>query len=194
MSFDKVKNNHLEIKAVKISGVGKCSVKVEDDNLIMKPLEIDYDSEIVPFSKIVNLSYDAGNFIIEPKIKVTTNQITYNLKGVNDNDSEMMSFYTKLKSIKRESYSKRLNLNDDIEYDIEEDIYDHKQEETSKKSLPTINKNYNNQLAKNFSKNTSQDTNKEDPTEEIRKYHKLKEDKIITEEEFNKKKKELLKL
>ena len=172
------------VGVVKISGYGKASVRIEA-NKLMESYE--HNNNIVePISAITLLSYYPGNFINEPKLTIGVNSKQYILAGVDDNDTELEQFYNTLLGIKNREKHGPLNKNG---------MPKPNQQITNPKKAPQSN-NFTQQtpIGENNIQTPEEETNQADPVDEIRRYYQLKEDGIITEEEFEKKKKQLLEL
>ncbi|WP_455646153.1 SHOCT domain-containing protein [Methanosphaera sp.] len=190
---------------VKIDGLGKCSARLESNEIVLTPYEGQRPVS-VKLPSINLLSYDKGNFINEPKMTVGVSGRQYVLAGVNNNDDELERFYNTILDLKdREQRSKQgkpqgnpnnsrngmphpnPNItnpnkqpnkqpvnNQDIDYEPQQqDTYESEDNFTTHEPVH---------------ENISQ----KDPVDEIRRYYELKEDGIISEDEFNQKKKQLL--
>ena len=172
------------VGVVKIQGYGKASARIEANKLIIESYE--HNNNIVEsISAITLLSYYPGNFINEPKLTIGVNSKQYVLAGVDDNDTELEQFYNTLLGIKNREKHGPLNKNG---------MPRPNQQITNPKKAPQSD-NFTQQSIIDNNMQTAQDETKQaDPVDEIRRYHQLKEDGIITEEEFEKKKKQLLNL
>ena len=189
-----IKNAH-GVGIVKVNNIGKCSAKIDSNKLILKPYE--GNSEVViPISEINLIQYDKGNFINEPKLSVGAIGSQFVLAGVDNNDDELNAFYQTLLDLRQKQEKLLTN-------------------QKRNEGMPHPNKNVTNpnklmNTENNFPKTDNQkpvtdgtnQINDElaaqqvefDPVDEIRRYYELKEDGIITEEEFEQKKKQLLDL
>ena len=152
----------------RIKGIGKASLELSDNNFIIKSSEINYNfGERV--SNIDFIIYSKGDFIQNDKMFIGIAGNQFDIECT-ENEDEFKSFYDIIKSIKgRQSSNNRLNK------DFTEKI-------------PSENNNVVDEVSENQEKETIK------VSEEIRNFHNLMKDGIITEEEFEEKKKELLKL
>ena len=175
---------------VKIDGFGKASARIESNKLIFDSYESSNTiKENIP--DITLLSYNQGNFINEPKLIIGITNIQYVLAGVDNNDDELERFYHRLLDIKNNEKA-NINKNQSGMPRPNQNITN-----PNKISQPPFNQNINqrniNQNDNNIPSNNPDEENiQKDPVDEIRRYYQLKEDGIITEDEFNKKKKQLL--
>lgn len=170
------------VGVVKIPTFGKASARIESNKLILESYE--HPNRIVEsISAITLLSYKPGNFINEPKLTIGVSSKQYILAGVDDNDVELEQFYNTLLNIKnKQNNSPRLTNS----------MPQPNQNITNPHKAPQSN-NFTPQADNiNATPEKKSVTPPEDPADEIRKYYQLKEDGIITEEEFEKKKKQLL--
>ncbi|MBQ6220273.1 MAG: SHOCT domain-containing protein [Methanosphaera sp.] len=187
------------VGVVKIKGFGKASARIESNNIIFDSYESSNTiKESIP--SITLLSYNQGNFINEPKLIIGISNMQYVLAGVDDNDEELERFYHTLLNIKN---NEKINNNK-----LSSGMPKPNQNITNPNKMPQqLNQNNNQNMVNNAPKNSyvinkanenpndvehTQKPVLKDPVDEIRRYYQLKEDGIITEEEFNKKKKQLL--
>lgn len=173
------------VGVVKIQGYGKASARIETNKLIIESYE--HNNNIVePISAITLLSYYPGNFINEPKLTIGVNSKQYILAGVDDNDTELEQFYNTLLGIKNREKHGPLNKNG---------MPRPNQQITNPKKAPQSDSFAQPaQINENNIQMPEEEIKQADPVDEIRRYYQLKEDGIITEEEFEKKKKQLLDL
>lgn len=179
---------------VKVDGMGKCSAKLENNAIILDPYESPQQSQIIPLEEINFLSYDEGNFINEPKFNIGTSGKHYVLAGVDDNDDELKRFYNTILNIKENSRIPKYQ--NGVPQPNTHVTNPNKQPQLQHNNMdfnPSVNNSTEQSqphLLNNDDVIDGQD--KMDPVAEIRRYFELKEDGIITEEEFTKKKKQLL--
>ena len=177
------------VGVVKVNNIGKCSSIIDQNKLILNP----YDSNniiAIPIAEINLIQYDKGNFINEPKLTVGAGGSQFVLAGVDNNDDELNAFYETLLDM-RQNQEKLLKNNN----------------QSKNPGMPIPNKNITNpnkllntennfqqikQPKNNFVPEESEPQQEIDAVDEIRRYYELKEDGIISEEEFNQKKKQLL--
>lgn len=200
---------------VKIDGFGKCSAIVDGNQIIITS----YDSGRsfkVDFAEINLLSYNQGNFINEPKMHIGTPGKHYVLAGVDNNDEELERFYNTVLNIKdREQQGQQhrnnqgshrsgmphpnpniTNPNKQPHHTQNEFIPNNSFDDIPSGGNSMDDYEPSNDFT-NYENQTPEDEAippkvQKDPVDEIRRYYELKEDGIITEEEFNKKKKQLL--
>lgn len=204
---------------VKIDGMGKCSVRLESNQIIIEQYESSQRSTAIPLPDINLLSYDQGNFINEPKMHVGVSGRHFVFAGVDNNDDELQRFYNTILNLKEREQqrnqpnqkphhsgmprpnpnvtnpNKNPNINRPPVNNLEPNNQPPRapQQNTPELNMP-VNENPDfpvDQPETEYIEEPVQ-TQKIDPVEEIRRYYELKEDGIITEEEFDKKKKQLL--
>ncbi|WP_069592915.1 SHOCT domain-containing protein [Methanosphaera sp. WGK6] len=193
------------VGVVKIDGLGKCSARLESDEIVLTT----YDGQRqvpVKLSSINLLSYDKGNFINEPKMTIGVSGRQYVLAGVNNNDAELERFYNTILDLKdREHRSKQgkqqTNPNNHKGMPHPNPNITNPNKQPNKQQVTTQNMDYEQPQQQDTYKNEDNFTTSEsipenisqkDPVDEIRRYYELKEDGIISEDEFNQKKKQLL--
>lgn len=218
---------------VKVSGVGKCSVIIRQNQVVMDSYEASNNAIVLPIPQIVFLDYKEGNFINEPKMYIGMPDAQFELAGVDNNDDEFKRFFDTLLNIKNNesrmnqsrqannqqtslSQNKNNNPNPTLQTPIDKKLNSQTPKDkgpmpqpnpniTNPNKLPSETNNYETNTNSEFDQsNPNNYENTEiteetqsiqvDPADEIRKYYQLKEDGIITEEEFNQKKKQLLDL
>ena len=180
------------VGVVKVNNIGKCSAIIDQNKLILNPYESN-NIIAIPIAEINLIQYDKGNFINEPQLTVGAGGSQFVLAGVDNNDDELNAFYETLLDM-RQNQEKLLKNNN----------------QSKNPGMPIPNKNITNpnklvntennfkQISpdkNNFVPEESEPQQQElDAVDEIRRYYELKEDGIISEEEFNQKKKQLLNL
>ena len=215
------------VGVVKINEYGKASARLEESKLILESYE-GKKPVIESIPAITFLSYDAGNFIVEPKFVIGVSSQQFVLAGVDNNDQELERFYNTLLNIKNNEKMNRSNSKRGMPHPNQQITNPHKApqrnsynaqafsdrfKEKISNSSPAENESTNQANNKNIPESQIEEpiaspqddiieqpqdfnspivNNPIDPADEIRKYFQLKEDGIITEEEFNKKKKQLL--
>ncbi len=194
------------IGIVKIDEYGKCSVKLEAGVIIIKSYDTNKVVLQLPLAELRMLQFDKGNFIQEPKIYLGMQNGDYTLKGVDDNDTEVEHFYNTVLSIKEgqqpqpqpqpnvpptngmpQPNANITNPNKMPQGNIPPVPPNAPQ--TPPQTPPQQQPQQANTIPQN---NVQQQNMAFDPVEEIKRYHELYEDGIITEDEFNKKKEDLL--
>lgn len=180
----------LAIGIAKVDKTGKSSVEILHKDLMIKSYKTGNTFKI-SVNDIDFVSYSKGNFIEGDKIHigVSGNQLT--ISSVGDNEVELKNFYNNLIKVRNNEkmgvnyFNDNENLNNNPEF--------------SKNISSILEKRINSQST-NVSKQENsvktqnrRKTDDFDPTEEIRKYYSLMNDGIITKDEFEEKKKELLK-
>lgn len=84
---------------VKVNGYGKASARMESYKIIFDSYE--GKSPIIESVSAINyLSYKKGNFFNEPKLEIGISHKKYILSGVENNDSELETFYKTILDIK----------------------------------------------------------------------------------------------
>lgn len=171
-TISKTSSKGYGLNIVDIKGIGKASLELLNNEFIIKSMESDYN-----YSKSLDymdfLLYSKGILILKDKfiIGLAGNQFEITCK---EDANDFKTFYNNIKQIKNNGKTK--------------DIKD-----LSNNSLN------NNLVSKDISTNNEEvkSENTEESvvsvSEEIRNFHNLMKEGIITEEEFEEKKKELLK-
>lgn len=174
---------------VKVEGIGKCSARLESDKIILNSYESPQNSQAIPLADINFLSYDEGNFINEPKFNIGVSGKQFILAGVDNNDNELKRFYTTILNIKENQRQPRPNPNHNNGMPRPNpNITNPNKQPHNPMDFNSTNAQPNDMLNNNdFMEDVTVD-----PVDEIRRYYELKQDGIITEEEFEKKKKQLL--
>jgi hypothetical protein len=195
-------NEARAVGKVKVKNMGECSVQITDHDLLLKKYE-GGQPFAVPLESIKFVNFDSGNFFVEPKIVISTQNNPLELHGVDNNDIELERFFATLRNITRPNPNmNRPNPNPNMHQGMPQPNRGVNQ----RQGMPMPNGpnnikpnqpiNNNQQPIPNQPQNRDQpnvQNNNIDPIEEIKRYYQLKEDGILTEEEFNKKKEELLK-
>lgn len=163
--------NGSGVGVVKVGGVGNYSMRIESDKILLDPYDNAHPPIAVAIASIKRISYDKGNFIMEPKLYVDTDRDALVFAGVDNNDAELERFYNTLLSIK-----------------TNEEMANNNTQQNLNNNMMT---NRNNNTV-NPASSVSPADESADAVDEIRRYYQLKEDGIITEEEFEEKKKQLL--
>jgi len=177
----------LAIGIAKVNKTGKSSVEILHKDLMIKSYK-NGNTFKISIDDIDFVSYSRGNIIEGDKIHIgiSGNQLT--ITSTN-NETELKNFYNNLIKVRN---NEKMGVNY-LEYN-----HNGSSTEFSKNISSILDKRINKQIpvqsTENKAKNTSNKKviGKIDPTEEIRKYYNLLEDGIISKEEFEKKKKELL--
>ena len=228
---------HEAVGIVKVNDIGKYSVRLESDRIILESYEPNQQLKPIALRDISYLEYYKGNFINEPKLTLEANRRTYVFAGVDDNDDELNAFYHTILQIKqneqnerqkissrgmphpnlnvtnpnkqvpKKEFSQNKDLNDEyIENNKVNVSGDVKSSDVPKSEGVSKNVDFEDEYVDNPPVNNSQDMSNQvqsmennpeiilDPADQIRKFYELKEDGIITQEEFDKKKKQLLNL
>ncbi len=180
----------LAIGVAKVDKTGKSSIELLHKDMLIKSYKTGNTLKI-SVDDIDFVSYSKGNFLEGDKIDIgiSGNQLT--ITGNTDNEIELRNFYNNLIKVRNDE-KMGFNYIDDNENAITNT-------ESSKNISLILEKRISsqnsNELKHNDIKKTEnkQINNKFDPTEEIRKYYNLMKDGIISEEEFEEKKNELLK-
>ncbi len=181
---------------VKVNNMGKCSAIIDNNKLVLTPYE-GTSKVVIPLSEINLIQYDKGNFINEPKLSVGAIGSQFVLAGVDNNDDELNAFYQTLLDLrqKQEKLLTNQKRNDGMPHPNKNVTNPNKLMNTENNFREVTNTN--NPVPGGINQ-TDEDIMTQqaefDPVDEIRRYYELKEDGIITEEEFEQKKKQLLDL
>jgi hypothetical protein len=174
-------NMQISLNDVKIKGIGKSSIESSGNNLIINSYDSNFNF-INSMDNIDFLIFSKGNFFNDDKVFIGIDGKQFELTCKN-NENALHNFYDNLVKIKG--------------FGIRSKEY---------VGLDTFNSNYNrklsdNKVSKYISDNVdsdkqldSDDSQKQLASVEIRNFYNLMKEGIITEEEFEEKKKELLKL
>ncbi len=180
----------LAIGVAKVDKTGKSSIELLHKDMLIKSYKTGNTLKI-SVDDIDFVSYSKGNFLEGDKIHIgiSGNQLT--ITGNTDNEIELRNFYNNLIKVRNDE-KMGFNYIDDNENAI---INTESSKNISSILEKRISSQNSNELKHNDIKKTEnkQINNKFDPTEEIRKYYNLMKDGIISEEEFEEKKNELLK-
>lgn len=177
----------LAIGIVNVNKTGKSSVEILHKDLMIKSYK-NGNTLKISIDDIDFVSYSRGNIIEGDKIHIgiSGNQLT--ITSTN-NETELKNFYNNLIKVRN---NEKMGVNY-LEYN-----HNGSSTEFSKNISSILDKRINKQIPVQSTENKAKKTSnkkvigKIDPTEEIRKYYNLLEDGIISKEEFEKKKKELL--
>ncbi|MCI5867732.1 MAG: SHOCT domain-containing protein [Methanosphaera sp.] len=213
-------NKGEAVGRIKLDGYGKCSVVLKGRDIIFTS----YENKTIPrlnLSQILSLKLDEGNFLNEPKIYIGIGNQTLVLKGLDDNDPEFKRFYETILQMKQKEAPKQQPKNNSQMPKPKQGMPQPNhplQQQTMAQQAPTQqapmdaapsmdahpqqNMPFNDVKVDEMPVNNTPvvDENidvvdeKKDPVDEIRRYYELKEDGIITQEEFEAKKKQLLDL
>ena len=180
----------LAIGVAKVDKTGKSSIELLHKDMLIKSYKTGNTLKI-SVDDIDFVSYSKGNFLEGDKIHIgiSGNQLT--ITGNTDNEIELRNFYNNLIKVRNDE-KMGFNYIDDNENAITNTESSKNISSILEKRISSQNSN---ELKHNDIKKTEnkQINNKFDPTEEIRKYYELMKDGIISEEEFEEKKNELLK-
>ncbi|MEE3325402.1 MAG: SHOCT domain-containing protein [Methanosphaera sp.] len=180
----------LAIGVAKVDKTGKSSIELLHKDMLIKSYKTGNTLKI-SVDDIDFVSYSKGNFLEGDKIHIgiSGNQLT--ITGNTDNEIELRNFYNNLIKVRNDE-KMGFNYIDDNENAITNTELSKNISSILEKRISSQNSN---ELKHNDIKKTEnkQINNKFDPTEEIRKYYNLMKDGIISEEEFEEKKNELLK-
>lgn len=186
------------VGVVKLNNLGKFSAIINQNKVILNSYEGQNDI-VIRIPDINLIQYDEGNFIMEPKLIIGAEGSQFELAGVDNNDDELNRFYQTLLDLRQQQENLLQNKqsnNNSMPHPHRKITNPNKlinsennfnSEVNNKPMQDTINNDYSVQ-------NDTEDSNSIDPVSEIRRYYELKEDGIISEEEFNQKKKQLLDL
>lgn len=184
---------------VKVNGLGKCSAVIENNTIILDSYESASGGQTISFDDINFLSYDEGNFINEPKFNIGVSGRQFVLAGVDNNDDELRRFYDTVLNIKEQQrvpnnrQGQNVSHSGSMPHPNPNITNPNKKPYNSMKSNSQSNDfHLQNPYQEDIPNDNSMDERGMDPVDEIRRYYSLKEDGIITEEEFEKKKKQLL--
>lgn len=177
----------LAIGIANVNKTGKSSVEILHKDLMIKSYK-NGNTFKISIDDIDFVSYSRGNIIEGDKIHIgiSGNQLT--ITSTN-NETELKNFYNNLIKVRN---NEKMGVNY-LEYN-----HNGSSTEFSKNISSILDKRINKQIPVQSTENKAKKTSnkkvigKIDPTEEIRKYYNLLEDGIISKEEFEKKKKELL--
>lgn len=180
----------LAIGVAKVDKTGKSSIELLHKDMLIKSYKTGNTLKI-SVDDIDFVSYSKGNILEGDKIHIgiSGNQLT--ITGNTDNEIELRNFYNNLIKVRNDE-KMGFNYIDDNENAITNTESSKNISSILEKRISSQNSN---ELKHNDIKKTEnkQINNKFDPTEEIRKYYNLMKDGIISEEEFEEKKNELLK-
>lgn len=180
----------LAVGIAKVDKTGKSSVEILHKDLMIKSYKTGNTFKI-PVDDIDFVSYSKGNFLEGDKIHigVSGNQIT--ISSIGDNETELKNFYNNLIKV-RNNEKMGVNYFDDNENLNNNGEFSKNISSILEKHINSQNSNVSKQ--KKYTESPIRKKNDDfDPTEEIRKYYSLMEDGIISKEEFEEKKNELLK-
>ncbi len=170
-------NQGLAIGIAMVDDIGKASVELSQSNLIIKSYTTNQTLKI-PLSDLDFASYSTGNFLVEDKIHLGVSGRQYSIASTNNNETELRNFYENILKVKE-------NEKPRVKYENKEEIH----HTIIERGYP-INQEQKEEEPEDSEPETHHE--KFDPAEEIRKYHSLMKDGIISEKEFENKKEELL--
>lgn len=178
-SINKSNSNGLSLINAKVNDIGKSSLELSDNKLRIKSIESNYviDKSLDGLDYLI---YSKGNFIANDKIFMGISNEQFEI-NCTDNELEFKNFYDNIKQIK------------------EKGEFSNNSNSQNSSSNKTLSDNYVSKFISKKEKKTDEtETNVEESninvSEEIRNFYNLMKEGIITEEEFEEKKKELLKL
>jgi hypothetical protein len=179
----------LAIGVAKVDKTGKSSIELLHKDMMIKSYKNGYTFKI-SVDDIDFVSYSKGNFLEGDKINigVSGNQLT--ITSISNNENELRNFYNNLIKVRNDEKmgvnyiedNEELNTNTEFSKDISSILEKRITSQNSK-----VSKQEKSVKSQKFKCN-----NDFDPTEEIRKYYNLMKDGIISKEEFEEKKNELL--
>lgn len=169
LKFKQQGNGGYTLNNVEIKGFGKAYVDLYNDKLVFNSIETAYKLE-KPIKQIDFLIYSKGNFLIEDRIHIGINGEQFEIATKKD-EYQLKNFYDRLT---------RTRENAPITENSPEN--NNQQNQTANTIPETADK------AAEEVKNKSSSA-----TDEIRNFYNLMKEGIISEEEFEEKKKELLK-
>lgn len=199
MEFDKDKVNSkfktsqkhgLTLNDISIKGFGNSSIELLDDNILIKSFQS--NNNISKSLKDIDfLIYSKGNFLMEDKVFMGISGEQFEI-STKENEIGLKNFFDSLVKMKGNVYSGNNLLNNNLNT-IQTN-------QTSLNNASSIENgvvfdNSDNKVISNedLSENEAE-TSSINVADEIRNFHNLMKDGIISEEEFEEKKKELLKL
>lgn len=170
--FKKSSNGSISLLDTKIKGFGKSNIDLTDNNLIFKALDTNFNVK-KSVNDIDYLIYSKGNFFFDDTIYIGINGEQFEITCKN-NEIGLRQFYDNMINIKAGNPQRNTLLRKD---------------ETINTSMAFTNQD--NQYLDNNTSNS--ENNSPSISEEIRNGYNLMKEGIITEEEFEQMKKELLK-
>lgn len=173
-------NKGLAIGIAKVDRTGKSSVQLVHRDIIIKSYKTGYTLKI-PVDNIEFLNYTQGNFLEEDKIHMGISGNTLTISSNADNETELHNFYDNLIKIKNNEKTGATFLENAENFDKKDDNKMSSTTQPIGDVVKPAKEQEKVKVIKNF-----------DPTSEIRKYYELMKDGIISQEEFDEKKKELL--
>ncbi len=170
-SINKTYSNESFLSIVEIKGIGNASLELANNNFIIRSHQSNYNYA-KSLDKMDFLLYSNGNLIFNDKffIGLAGEHFVINCK---DNVNDFKIFYNNIKRIKANVKTENIPNN------------------TLTNNVATTHIPNNNEV--NKSENNADDSSI-NVSEEIRNFHNLMKEGIISEKEFEEKKKELLKL
>ncbi len=182
-------NQGLAIGIAEVNKTGKSSVELLHKDMMIKSYK-NGNTFKIPIDDIDFVTYSKGNFLEDDIIiiGVSGNQLTIESSG--NNEKELRNFYNNLIKIRN---------NEKMGFNYIDDNNKIKSSHQSSENISSIlekrinTKNSNeNRIIKSEKSHKIVTTDDFDPAKEIRKYYELMKDGIISEEEFEEKKSELL--
>ncbi len=200
MEFNKEKVNSkfkspqkqgLTLNDVEIKGFGNSSIELSGENIIIKSFQSSNNLS-KSISDIDFLIYSKGNFLIEDKVFMGISGEQFEISS-KENDFALKNFFDNLVKSKGNVYS-----GNDL---LDNNLNSIKTNQTSLNNMSSIDENgiifddsEHNLVSEDSTSENNANTDNISVAEEIRNFHNLMKEGIITEEEFEEKKKELLKL
>lgn len=189
--FKSSQKRGLTLNDVKIKGFGNSSIELLDNNILIRSFQSNSN-----ISKSINdidfLIYSRGNFLLEDKIfmGIAGQQFEISTK---DDEFGLKNFFDNLVKSKGGVYSGDNVLDDNLNAVKTNQTYlnDSSSAEENGVILDNAQRNL---TAQEESAEEDADSESINVAEEIRNFYNLMKEGIITEEEFEEKKKELLKL
>lgn len=179
----------LAIGIAKVDKTGKSSVELLHKDMMIKSYKTGNTFKI-SVDDIDFVSYSKGNFLEGDKIHigVSGNQLT--ISSIGDNEIELRNFYNNLIKVRNDEKI-GVNYIEDNENQISNTEFSKNISSILEKRISSQSINQS-KLKKSEKSQKVKVNNDFNPTEEIRKYYNLMEDGIISKEEFEEKKNELL--
>lgn len=179
----------LAIGIAKVDKTGKSSVELLHKDMMIKSYKTGNTFKI-SVDDIDFVSYSKGNFLEGDKIHigVSGNQLT--ISSIGDNEIELRNFYNNLIKVRTDEKI-GVNYIEDNENQISNTEFSKNISSILEKRISSQSINQS-KLKKSEKSQKVKVNNDFNPTEEIRKYYNLMEDGIISKEEFEEKKNELL--
>lgn len=174
-AFKRNSNDGLVIGNVNVKNIGKSSLQLSNNELIIKSFKTSY-VYTESIDKVDYLAYSSGNFFIDEKIFIGINGEQFEISCKED-EFQFKNFFDTIKRIKHSRTANQNLLEDTV---------------TGNQELPETNTSKVDE--KKSEDEEIEEEPKLSPSEEIRNFYNLMKEGIISEEEFEEKKNELLKL